>query len=165
MRDTLRPGISVLATERPVFRTGIWGAVLDPSTGSRSGKALVPPGRPSGERGSILPVRPLGGCSESRARSYAAGPGFGGREPSRFLGTKRWKSQKLTQLSPEQPSGWKTSEGVAGHSAHITRSDCAAISQRAAPGSVSPQAPGSTSDSPPPSSTQQLCWQLPHQSA
>ena len=40
---------------------------------------MCPPGRPSGERGSILPVRPLGGCSESKARSYAAGPGFGGR--------------------------------------------------------------------------------------
>ena len=103
----------------PVLRTGIGGAVLDPSTGSRSEKALVPPGLPSGERGSIPSVRSLGGCSESEARSYAAGPGFGGREPSRFLGTKRWKSQKLTQLSPEQPSGWKTSEGVAGQlSAH-----------------------------------------------
>ena len=29
---------------------------------------------------------PLGGCSESKARSYATGPGFGGLEPSRFLG-------------------------------------------------------------------------------
>ena len=60
-------------------------------------------GRLFGERGSIL-------CSRSRIR---------GRESSRFLGTKRWKSQKLRQLSPEQPSEWKTSEGVAGQlSAH-----------------------------------------------
>ena len=29
---------------------------------------------------------PLGGCSESKARSYATGPGFGGLESSRFLG-------------------------------------------------------------------------------
>ena len=71
-------------------------------------------GEPSGERGSILPVRPLGGCSESEARSYAAGPGFGGREPSRFLGTKRWKSQKLRQLSTEHATEWKASEGVLG---------------------------------------------------
>ena len=59
---------------------------------------MCPPGRPSGERGSILPVRPLGGCSESKARSYAAGPGFGGRESSRFLGTKHWKSQKPASI-------------------------------------------------------------------
>ena len=75
---------------------------------------MCPPGRPSGERGSILPVRPLGGCSESKARSYAAGPGFGGRESSRFLGTKRWKSQKLSQLSPEQPTEWKAPDGEIG---------------------------------------------------
>ena len=93
--------LGALRPMHPVFRVGIGGARLNPSTSSRSGKALVPPGRPSGERGSILPVRPLGGCSESEARSYAAGPGFGGREPSRFLGTKRWKSQKLRQLSPQ----------------------------------------------------------------
>ena len=48
-------------------------------------------GRPSGAtvgRGKARSFRstPLGGCSESRARSYAAGPGFGGRESSRFLG-------------------------------------------------------------------------------
>ena len=58
--------------------------------------------------------RPLGGCSESKARSYAAGPGFGGRESSRFLGTKRWKSQKLRQLSPERTSEWKGSGRVLG---------------------------------------------------
>ena len=57
---------------------------------------------------------PLGGCSESEAQSYAAGPGFGRRESSRFLGTKRWKSQKLRQLSPEQPSEWKASDGEIG---------------------------------------------------
>ena len=49
VRGALRPGC-------PVLRTGIGGAMLDPSTDSRSGKALVPPGRPLGERGSILPV-------------------------------------------------------------------------------------------------------------
>ena len=59
---------------------------------------MCPPGRPSGERGSILPVRPLGGCSESKARSYAAGPGFGGRESSRFLGTKHWKKPETASI-------------------------------------------------------------------
>ena len=85
-----------------------------PRPAHAAGRRLSLWSRPSGERGSILPVRPLGGCSESEAQSYAAGPGFGGREPSRFLGTKRWKSQKLRQLSPEQPTGWKASEGVTG---------------------------------------------------
>ena len=41
---------------------------------------------------------PLGDCSESEAQSYAAGPGFGGRESSRFLGGKRWKSQKTASI-------------------------------------------------------------------
>ena len=59
---------------------------------------MCPPGRPSGERGSILPVRPLGGCSESKARSYAAGPGFWGRESSRFLGRKHWKKPETASI-------------------------------------------------------------------
>ena len=42
----------------PVFRTGTGGAELDPSTGSRSGKALIPRGTPSGEQGSIRQVAP-----------------------------------------------------------------------------------------------------------
>ena len=42
----------------PGFRVGIGGAVLDPSTGSRSGKALIPRGTPSGEQGSIRLVAP-----------------------------------------------------------------------------------------------------------
>ena len=37
---------------------------------------------------------------ERGARSYAACPGFGGREPSRFLGMKSWQSLKLTPLLP-----------------------------------------------------------------
>ena len=41
---------------------------------------------------------PLGGCSESKAQSYAAGPGFGGRESSRFLGTKRWKKPETASI-------------------------------------------------------------------
>ena len=57
---------------------------------------------------------PWAAVRRAKARSYAAGPGFGGREPSRFLGTKRWKSQKLRQLSSEQQSEWKASEGVLG---------------------------------------------------
>ena len=72
------------------------------SSGATIGRARL---NPSG-------LTPLGGCSESKARSYAAGPGFGGRESSRFLGTKRWKSQKLPQLSPEQPSEWKAQNPV-----------------------------------------------------
>ena len=58
---------------------------------------------------------PWAAVRRAKARSYAAGPGFGGRESSRFLGTKRWKSQKLRQLSPEHSTEWKASEGVLGH--------------------------------------------------
>ena len=70
----------------PTSEAAFRRARLNPWTTSRNGKAGVPPGRPLGEQGSILPVRPLGGCSESKARSYATGPGFGGLESSRFLG-------------------------------------------------------------------------------
>ena len=100
--DALRPGCpggrSAGCASQPLrmcpgFRDGLRGAVLDSSTGSRSGKALVPPGRPSGERGSILPVRPLGGCSESRARSYAAGPGFGDGNPPGFSARNAGKAR------------------------------------------------------------------------
>ena len=63
-----------------------------------------------------------GGLRESEAQSYAADPGFGGRESSRFLGTKHWKSQKLSQLSPEQPSEWKARDGEIGPYAQIARS-------------------------------------------
>ena len=57
---------------------------------------------------------PWAAVRRAKARSYAAGPGFRGREPSRFLGTKRWKSQKLRQLSPERTSEWKGSGRVLG---------------------------------------------------
>ena len=85
----------------------------------------------------------MGGCSESKARSYATGPGFGGRESSRFLGTKRWKSQKLPQLSPEQPSEWKAPEGVLGqldpdHSRRFSSHSAARQQQpKTGPGAVS----------------------------
>ena len=49
---------------------------------------------------------------ESRARSVGTLRVRDG--PSRFLGTKRWKSQKLRQLSPERTSGWKGPDGVLG---------------------------------------------------
>ena len=51
------------------------------------------PGRLFGERG---------------ARSYAAGPGFGGREPSRFLGTKQLEKPETDSIIAERLSGWKT---------------------------------------------------------
>ena len=50
------------------------------------------PGRLFGERG---------------ARSYAAGPGFGGREPSRFLGGKQLEKPETESIIAEQLSGWK----------------------------------------------------------
>ena len=48
---THRPGC-------PGFRIGIGGAVLDPSTDSRSGKTFIPRGTPSGEQGSIRQAAP-----------------------------------------------------------------------------------------------------------
>ena len=76
----LRPGISVLATERPDFRTGAGGAVLDPSTGSRSGRRL-----------SLVKRH-----RESRARSVR--PLRVGDGPSRFLGGKRWKKPETASI-------------------------------------------------------------------
>ena len=35
---------------------------------------------------------------ERSARSYAAGPGFGGREPSRFLGVKSWQKPETDSI-------------------------------------------------------------------
>ena len=87
-------------------------ARLDPWTTSRCGKRVSLRGDHWESEAQSFRSDPLGGCSESEARSYAAGPGFGGWEPSRFLGTKRWKSQKLRQLLPEHPTEWKASEGV-----------------------------------------------------
>ena len=58
---------------------------------------------------------PWAAVRRAKARSSAAGPGFGGREPSRFLGTKRWKSQKLSQLLPERTSEGKGQTPVSGH--------------------------------------------------
>ena len=46
------------------------------------------PGRLFGERG---------------ARSYAAGPGFGDREPSRFLGGKQLEKPETDSIIAERP--------------------------------------------------------------
>ena len=70
----------------PTSEAAFRRARLNPWTTSRSGKAGVPPGRPLGEQGSILPVYSPGRlfgeqgsilCSRSRIR---------GTESSRFLG-------------------------------------------------------------------------------
>ena len=53
-----RPGAGRTRPGCPDFRTGIGGAVLDPSSGSRSGWALIPRGTPSGEQGSIRQAAP-----------------------------------------------------------------------------------------------------------
>ena len=53
---------------------------------------------PFGEQSSIRPVRSLGGCPESKARSIAAGPGFVGRESSRFLWRKLWKKPETDSI-------------------------------------------------------------------
>ena len=41
---------------------------------------------------------PWAAVRRAQARSYAAGPGFGGRESSRFLGTKRWKKPETASI-------------------------------------------------------------------
>ena len=58
--------------------------MLDPSG--------LTPGRLFGERG---------------ARSYAAGPGFGGREPSRFLGGKQLEKPETDSIIVEHQCEWK----------------------------------------------------------
>ena len=84
-QGALRPMFSVLATESPVFRVGVGGAVLDPCAGSRSGKALVPRGTLSGEQGSIRRAAPGRGWTLQVSQARNAG-----------------KSQKLTRLSPRR---------------------------------------------------------------
>ena len=44
---------------------------------------------------------------ERNARSYAACPGFGGREPSRFLGAKQLEKPETDSIIAERLSGWK----------------------------------------------------------
>ena len=67
---------SALATANVSLRGGLReSAMLDPSG--------LTPGRLFGERS---------------ARSYAAGPGFGGREPSRFLGTKQLEKPETDSI-------------------------------------------------------------------
>ncbi len=63
---------------------------------------LVPLRLLSGEQGSIPGHHLAGDCSESSARSSSACPGFWGLESSRFLGGKRWKSQKQELLISPQ---------------------------------------------------------------
>ena len=60
-RVALRPVCPRAEAHRPGcpnFRVGVGGAVLDPSTGSRIGKALISRGTPSGEQGSIRQAAP-----------------------------------------------------------------------------------------------------------
>ena len=57
---------------------------------------------------SIPPVLTPGRLfGERSARSYAAGPGFGGREPSRFLGGKQLEKPETDSIIAEQLSVWK----------------------------------------------------------
>ena len=68
--------------------------VLNPSTGSRSGKALVPRGTDH---------------RESRARSVR--PLRVGDGPSKFLGGKRWKKPETASIIAGRPGEWKASDG------------------------------------------------------
>ena len=61
--------------------------MLDSSTGSRSGKALIPRGTPSGEQGSIRQVAPGRGWTSS------------------FLGTKHWKKPETDSIIT-RTAGW-----------------------------------------------------------
>lgn len=47
-------------------------------------------GQPRESKAQSLSTATRGGCSESKAQSYAACPGFGGLESSTFLGMKAW---------------------------------------------------------------------------
>ena len=66
VQGALRPGC-------PGFRIGIGGAVLDPSTDSRSGKAFIPRGTPSGEQGSIRQAAPGRGWTLQVSRAGNSG--------------------------------------------------------------------------------------------
>ena len=110
-RDTLQP-----LRMCPGIRDGLRGATAQPLDRLTQREGACPSGADHREsEAQSFRSDPWAAVRRAKARSYAAGPGFGEREPSRFLGTKRWKSQKLRQLSPEQPTGWKASEGVSCH--------------------------------------------------
>ncbi len=125
-RETHRPGC-------PIFRTGIGGAVLDPSTGSRSGKALIPRGTPSGEQGSIRQVAPGRGWTLQVSKAGNTG-----------------KSQKLRQLSLEQPSGWKAPDGQIGPPRPNSLLRCDNNATGAGWSLVPPQSEGEDAAQPPP---------------
>ena len=79
----------------------------------------VPPGDHRESEAQSFRSDPWAAVRRARLDPMQPVPDSGGGESSRFLGTKRWKSQKLRQLSPEQRSDWKASEGVSGQlSAH-----------------------------------------------
>ena len=84
------------------LRNGTRGAGLNPSTSFTRRLCVCPSGAAVRRaKAQSLGQYPAGGCWESEARSYSAYPGFGGRKSSRFLGKKRWKSQKQNSvLSP-----------------------------------------------------------------
>ena len=84
--------------------------ILAPHSGS--GFTLVPLRPPSGEQGSTLGSAPAGSCSESRARSYAACPGFGGLESSTFLGMKAWTKPETEFSDSRGNPGLSTDLGL-----------------------------------------------------
>ncbi len=96
----------------PVFRTGIGGAVLDPSTGSRSGKALIPRGTPSGEQGSIRQVAPGRGWTLQVSR----------RETLE-------KAGNCVNYPPNMRPNGRPATGKSTHCAQIARSDVAPMWQ------------------------------------
>ena len=97
-RDAGRTSTRALRTKRTKRRTHSGQGI--PTSEAAFRRARLNPSDHLSQRGKRASLRgdrweskaqsfrstPLGGCSESRARSYAAGPGFGGRESSRFLG-------------------------------------------------------------------------------
>ena len=90
--------------------------MLDPSTGSRSGKALIPRGTPSGEQGSI--------------RQVAPGLGWTLRV------SRRETLEKARNCVNYRPNGREKERGWTGKSTpygQIARSDLASISQGAHP--------------------------------
>ena len=92
----------------PSFEPALGGAVLNPSTSSRSGKALVPRGRTSGEPNArSLRSEPLGGWSESAVLDPMQPVPDSGTGTLQVSRRETLEKPETDSIIAEQLGGWK----------------------------------------------------------